>query len=50
MIKPEAVLNLGCIMQRIEKCFRIIRAKMAQMDYPMVSRFYQQHEGQEYFA
>lgn len=48
LVRPEAVEHLPCIVQRLEKCFRILFAKMARMDKGMAYEFCKPHEGEEF--
>ncbi len=50
LVRPEAVANLSCIVHRLEKCFRILFAKMARMTREMAYELNKSDEGQEYHA
>ncbi|ODN03301.1 Nucleoside diphosphate kinase 7 [Orchesella cincta] len=48
LVRPEAVGNLPCIVQRLEKCFRIVYAKMARMTKEMAYELSKPDEGEEF--
>ncbi|CAL8127192.1 unnamed protein product [Orchesella dallaii] len=48
LVRPEAVANLPCIIQRLEKCFRIVYAKMARMTKEMAYELSKPDEGEEF--
>lgn len=50
LVRPEAVANLPCIVHRLEKCFRILFAKMARMTREMAYELNKSDEGEEYHA
>lgn len=49
MVRPEAMENLPCIIQRLDKCFKILRGKILTIPQNKAYELSEEYKGEEMY-